>query len=37
MLATEVIAALQVFGPPTGAIKTFKVEAEGERLTVFSG
>jgi nitrite reductase/ring-hydroxylating ferredoxin subunit len=27
----------KIFGPPTGAIKNFKVEAEGERLTVFLG
>lgn len=25
----------KVYGPPTGAIKTFKVEAEGDRLVVF--
>lgn len=27
----------KIYGPPTGAIKTFKVEVEGDRLTVFLG
>jgi nitrite reductase/ring-hydroxylating ferredoxin subunit len=27
----------KVYGPPTGPIKTFKVEVEGERLIVFLG
>ena len=27
----------KVYGPPTGSIRTFKVDAEGDRLTVFLG
>lgn len=27
----------KVYGPPTGAIKTFKVDAQGDRLTVSLG
>jgi nitrite reductase/ring-hydroxylating ferredoxin subunit len=27
----------KIFGPPTGAINTFKVEVDGERLIVFLG
>ena len=27
----------KIYGPPTGTIKTFKVEAEGDRLIVFLG
>ena len=27
----------KIYGPPTGTIKTFKVEVEGERLVVFLG
>jgi hypothetical protein len=27
----------KIFGPPTGAIKTFKVGVESDRLTVFWG
>jgi nitrite reductase/ring-hydroxylating ferredoxin subunit len=33
--STYTYAGKKVYGPPTGAIKTFKVEVDGDRLIVF--